>query len=483
MKTGRKLCLSLGLVALWAVGGTGARADEVTLTAVKDNTLYEPIQQDGYADRSDGAGGTMFSGKTKDARTQSGGVAVRRAVIEFDIAAAIPVGATINSAQLTLYCDKVAVNTSYNVGLYRATSEWGEGTSNTGNSQQGRGEPPTTNDATWHHTFYPNQFWTTPGGDYNAGASATRSVGNTGSYTWGSTSGMVSDVQSWLNNPSQNHGWIIIGNETVTQTTKRFATRENSTVNNRPRLVVNYTPQVITGACCDGSSCSTETPANCTAPSVYQGDGTTCSPNPCVQATGACCAPAGTCSDVTQSSCQLSGGAYQGDGSTCATTQCPILLTKYLDPLPLPSVATPVTGTAGGAATYDLTIREIQQQLHSELPPTTVWGFTDGFTAAGYPGPTIEARTGLPVTVNWANDASSARERCEAPTISPSIRRASWARRTTRRRSSTCTAAMSRRRSTAIPKRPSSPAPLRSPTRIRTTSRHRPSGTTIMPLE
>jgi hypothetical protein len=42
-----------------------ARADVVTIGATKDNTLYEPIAPDGFADRSDGAGPTMFTGKAR----------------------------------------------------------------------------------------------------------------------------------------------------------------------------------------------------------------------------------------------------------------------------------------------------------------------------------------------------------------------------------------------------------------------------------
>ena len=395
----------LFIVALVVLAAAGPLlAATVTINPVKDNTLYEPIQQDGFADRSDGAGPTMFTGKVKDAQNQAGQVAVRRAVLEFDVAGTIPAGATIDSVQLTLYCDKVAQPTNFNVGVHRALSEWGEGTSNTGNSQQGRGEPPTTNDATWRHTFYPSQFWTNQGGDYALTASATRAVGSTGTYTWGSTSGMVSDIQTWLNSPSQNHGWIVIGTETQTQTTKRFATRENSTVNNRPRLVINYTPQTIQGACCNGSTCTLTAPGACAPPGVYQGDGTTCTPNPCVVLTGACCASNGTCTEVSQSSCQTSGGSYMGDSTTCAATECPIILAKYVDPLPIPPTASPVSGTPGGVATYNLSIKESRVQMHSGLPQTTVWGFDDGTSGAGFLGPVIEARSNQPVTVNWIND-------------------------------------------------------------------------------
>ncbi|HSP56333.1 MAG TPA: DNRLRE domain-containing protein, partial [Dehalococcoidia bacterium] len=309
-------------------------ANTATLQPAKDNTLYEPISQDGFADRSDGAGATMFVGKVKDADADPGPgtrPAVRRGVLAFNIAGNIPAGATINSVQLTMYVDKVAVTTAYNVSLYRLLSDWGEGTSNTGSSQQGRGEPPTTGDATWHHTFYPSQFWSLPGGDYTLTASVTRSVGNTGFYTFGSTSGMVADVQSWLNTPTQNDGWIIIGTESTTQTTKRFATRENTGLTNgvswRPTLVIDYTPLVASGGCCQGITCSVQTSANCLAAGgVYQGNGTSCSPNPCFVATGACCAGNGTCSEVSQSTCTGGGGTYQGDGSTCSAVNCPILL-------------------------------------------------------------------------------------------------------------------------------------------------------------
>jgi len=387
-----------------------ARADTAALGAVKDNTLYEPIQQEALAIVSDGAGPTMFTGRTKDAKNAAGEVAVRRAVIEFDIAGTIPAGATIDSVTLMLYCDKTKQNTNYNVSLHRLLSEWGEGASNTGNSQQGRGAPATTNDATWEHTFFPSQFWSTDGGDFVTSASAVRAVGAPGSYTWSSTSGMVADVQAWLDNPFQNHGWLL-RNEHVnaqgaplTETAKRFASRENETVNNRPRLVVSYTTAVTSGACCSGASCAVTAPAVCLAPAVYQGNGTSCSPNPCFVATGACCANNGTCGESSQATCQASAGTYRGDGTTCAATECSIVLTKYLDALPIPPVATPVSGVPGGEATYALTVKESRVSMHSELPLTTVWGYDDGTHGAGFLGPIIEARTDLPTTVNWRND-------------------------------------------------------------------------------
>jgi spore coat protein A len=385
-------------------------AETVELLPIKDNTLYEPISQVNFEDRSNALGPNLFAGKVKDAENQSGQVAVRRAVLAFDIAGNVPAGATIDAVQLTLVVNRTPQNTSFAMTLHRLLADWGEGTSDTGNSQQGRGEPPTTGDATWNHTFYPSQFWAIPGGDYNPANSASTSVGGTGTYNWGSTSGMVADVQFWLDNPSQNFGWILVGDESQIETAKRFASRENTDNSglDKPRLIVNYTPTGgPTGACCaTDDSCSIEESANCIPPSVYQGDGTLCSPNPCTgPIVAACCASDGTCTDQTQTDCEAGGGVFQGAGSDCTTADCPIELTPYVDALPLPPIATPTSGAPNDAATYDITMLEFEQQLHSELPnPTRVWGYSDGVAPPSTPGPIIVARQGLPVTVNWIND-------------------------------------------------------------------------------
>ncbi len=169
--------------------------------------------------------------------------------------------------------------------------------------------------------------------------------------------------------------------------------------------MITYTPATVSGACCQGSSCTIQSSAACAGlGGVYQGNGTSCSPNPCYVPTGACCATSGTCSIQTQTACLGAGGTFQGDGATCATVECPVILTPYLDPLPLPAVAAPISGQAGSTATYDMYMREFPQQLHSQLPPTRVWGFASGMSAPGYPGPTIEARRDQPVTVRWVND-------------------------------------------------------------------------------
>src|SRR5207248_8531965 len=49
---------------------------------------------------------------------------------------------------------------------------------------------------------------------------------------------MAADVQSWLDDPASNFGWLVLGNEATSTTSKRFDTRETTTP---PVLTVEYT--------------------------------------------------------------------------------------------------------------------------------------------------------------------------------------------------------------------------------------------------
>jgi spore coat protein A, manganese oxidase len=422
-------CLSKTLIALVLLAGAAARADVVTLISVKDNTLI----QDPVLAQSAGGDDAFFVGRT----AQGDGYDIRRGLIAFNLSS-IPAGSTINSATLTLYMNKTRSGPQW-VHLHRALANWGEGTS-VGPGGGGTGGSATTGSATWFHRFYPGEFWTTSGGEFSPTSSGMTEVGEEGLYYSWTGAGLVADVQAWLNTPSGNFGWVLLGNESTLQTAKRFASREASS-SRRPRLVVDFTPAATTGACClHGTHCEVLTPAQCSAQSgtfmglgttctvnpcaptgacclpgnvcdvvtqevctlsggVYHGNGTACSPNPCTGAMGACCFSGGVCEIITATECQIGGGMYQGNGSVCAPNPCSVTLEPFVDPLPIPAVAQPVSGTPGGEATYHIAMRQFQQQLHRDLPPTTVWGYGDT-----YPGPTIEARTGHPVTVKWIND-------------------------------------------------------------------------------
>ncbi len=211
------------------------RADVVTLTSSKDNTLYE----DAGGALSNGAGEHCFTGKKNNGK-------IDRAVMAYDIAGSIPAGSVINSVSLTLTLSRESSD-AQEVTLHRLLADWGEGASLAG-SGQGAGGPSATGDATWIHTFFSSSFWTTPGGDFDPTVSAMQTVDAEGVYTWNSTPELVADVQSWLNTPAQNFGWILVGDENAGGTDKRFDTHEcddtagtDCALADRPQLVIDFT--------------------------------------------------------------------------------------------------------------------------------------------------------------------------------------------------------------------------------------------------
>jgi FtsP/CotA-like multicopper oxidase with cupredoxin domain len=364
-------------------------AATVLLSPAKDNTLYQTYA--GSATNSNGKGEHLFAGRTDDGY-------MRRGVMAFDLAGSIPSGSTITGVTLTLYMSRTR-DMADEVALHRMQANWGEGTSNAA-QEEGKGVSATPGDATWLHRYYPTSLWATAGGEFRALASATTSVNREGFYSWSST-GLVADAQLWLSNSGSNFGWLVKGNEAEAKTSKRFDSREVAAANQRPVLRIDFVPPAGLGACCiPEGSCVLVTSNQCASlGGTFQGVGTSCSPNPCQPPVGACCFNDGSCEVLTLSNCVARGGTYLGDGTTCSSNLCPIVLTPFVDALPRPGVAQPISGMAGGAAAYELTISEFKQKLHRDLPSTTVWGF-DG----SYPGPTIEASVNQPVSVHWIND-------------------------------------------------------------------------------
>lgn len=216
------------------LAASAARADQVTLVSIRDNTLYE----NGGGELSNGAGPTMFAG-----RTLQGSPDIRRALVAFDVAGSIPSGSVITAARLRLFMS-ATVSGAQSVTLHRVTASWGEGISNAGPSG-GMGAISEPGDATWVHRFFDTTTWGSPGGTFVAAASATVPVVGFNFYTWGSTAQTVADVQGWLTSPATNFGWLLRGNESAAGTAKRFDTRENGTVGNRPILIVDYTPPAV----------------------------------------------------------------------------------------------------------------------------------------------------------------------------------------------------------------------------------------------
>lgn len=193
----------------------------ITITPDKDNTIYaESTNSNGV--------GKLYAGQTCSDRS-------RRALLHFDIADTVPIGATITAVSLTLNVDNVSPTADGidNYTLNAVTKDWGEGTSSGG----GAGATAIAPDANWNDAMLGTSAWTVAGGDFVATPSATTGLPNAdGSYVWTDPI-MVSDVAGWLADPSTNFGWILRGEEGETCSARRFGSKDQGTA---PVLEITY---------------------------------------------------------------------------------------------------------------------------------------------------------------------------------------------------------------------------------------------------
>jgi hypothetical protein len=208
----------------------------VQIQADRNNTLY----QDATGSLSNGQGTAVFAGLTNQQL-------IRRALLRFPVDSVVPAGARVVSVTLAMNVTRTASPNPVNVAVHRVLADWGEGTS-LASGGEGGGGAATNGDATWLHTFFPSQFWTTPGGDFTALASTTAATPVSGSVTFGSDGGMVGDAQSFLDDPTHNYGWLLKTDETAGGQSLRFDSRHSPTVANRPVLSVTYVAPGNVGA-------------------------------------------------------------------------------------------------------------------------------------------------------------------------------------------------------------------------------------------
>lgn len=364
-------------------------ADELSFVAVRDThftTSSSPI--------SNGSGIYACVG-------QNGLPETGRALFRFDVGA-IPPGSIVTGAALELGVVPNSNGEAADLDLHLLLEDWGEAGSD---APQGecQGALAQTGDATWSYRFYDSASgmgtpWSTPGGHFVAAASATTFVTNSpGIRSWSSAQ-LAAEVQGWVDG-GDNFGWLLRRQvEAGISNSLRFRSRQNSIVAERPRLRVTFDPPSAFGACCTiGESCTEQSLGDCIAAGgIFQGGGSSCAATVCIDPVGACCADDTSCSETTELAC---AGTYQGNDTSCAEAQCPLRLEPFVDSLPLPAIAQPIGGT-----TYQIAMREVQQQMHRDLSPTTVWGYGDGASGASTPGPTIEATVDQPLTVEFVND-------------------------------------------------------------------------------
>jgi hypothetical protein len=217
---------------LLAALSTSAFATTVTIVPDADTTLQESAAANNFGGRT-----ALQAGATSGATTR------KRAVVSFDVGAAVPPGATIVGAHIIITAtDEPAIPlTSQAFELRRVLVDWREGIQAAQN-----GGAAVATDVTWSHRLFPNTVWNTPGGNVGVDVAATNSaaftVGDAGAYRIESTAALVADVQAWLDRPESNYGWILLGqNESVAQTARAFASREDAA--RAPYLEIEYTTE------------------------------------------------------------------------------------------------------------------------------------------------------------------------------------------------------------------------------------------------
>jgi hypothetical protein len=210
--------------------GRASAADTITLNPFADATLFEVSP-----DNSGGAAWFFNSGTTQN-RTRN------RALLMFDIAGALPYGSLITSVELQLEVLRQPVDgfeVSF-MGLHRMLRSWGEGETFADN---GFGSPSAAGDATWNHRSSGQDEWAEPGGavdvDYSGLLSSGALVYGLGTTRFEGTADLIADVQSWLDHPESNYGWMLLcQNEDLPFTARRFGSREDP--NSAPTLRIEF---------------------------------------------------------------------------------------------------------------------------------------------------------------------------------------------------------------------------------------------------
>jgi hypothetical protein len=229
-KKGMKQLYPILLVAGISCAEITAQTQQVEIEATMDNSIFEE------GALSNGIGHYLFTGRIRTGEK-------RRSLIKFDPASVIPAGVTIDSARLVLTPSKVKTGGT-EITIYKLTTEWGEAGSDAG-GEEGQGGTAQLGDATWADAKIGINPWVKPGGDYEL-ESPVKAIVNLDSKTVFTSPVLAEMVNGWLSSPAQNHGWIVIGDESASSTAIRFISRENDEVADRPTLVLFYQGSTLT---------------------------------------------------------------------------------------------------------------------------------------------------------------------------------------------------------------------------------------------
>lgn len=202
-----------------------AQTTTVTIPASQDATIYwcNP-----GAEAANGAGEWLHTNFDYTAEDPT-----HDFLVQFDIAAHVPAGATIRSARLEIVCLEIVYVCCFPLGAAPVNQPWTEGPSNPPGTEWG-GAPPLPLDVTCVSRSWPGNAWTYPIVTGPGMFSAPQAP--PGLWTAPSTAASVARTQSWLDSPATNFGLFFNCFDGG-----RFASRENTTFPG-PRMIVEYDP-------------------------------------------------------------------------------------------------------------------------------------------------------------------------------------------------------------------------------------------------
>jgi hypothetical protein len=141
-------------------------------------------------------------------------------IVFFDMAGALPAGADVRKAVMTIYVNDYYGSCDVEFSVFPLSSDWYEA------------------EATWNNRFS-GITWSAPGGDYSTPAVATVTV--SGEDFPIDISLPASLIESWLTSNENNMGLILVpGSGVPSECGLVFTTSDNIYILRRPRLTVYY---------------------------------------------------------------------------------------------------------------------------------------------------------------------------------------------------------------------------------------------------
>ncbi len=240
------------LLALLALPPAASAAETLSLIPDADSSLIEIAPTNNFG------GMPFFNAGTTQVGTRN------RGLLRFNPAPALPRGARILTAELTLEVVGIPAD-GFAEGvfqLHRVLQPWTEGSQVSPDPEHpGFGHPAAPGETTWldrHHGQ--TAPWTLPGGqpgtDFLLAPSSEQTIYGLpdSPYTFASTPQLVDDVQLWLDRPDANFGWILLPRDESTRfTARRFASREDPDL--APLLTLTFLspPRFVTLKCLDAT--------------------------------------------------------------------------------------------------------------------------------------------------------------------------------------------------------------------------------------